>query len=72
MKVQTPSCAGAVELKDFEWHEILSVTFLIKLGQSFSLTLTPENISATNNSKECPFLLDFIKVGARVNWRPGV
>lgn len=34
--IQTPSHAGAVKLKDFEWHKTLSVTFLIMLGQSFS------------------------------------
>lgn len=66
-----PPRAGAVKLNDFEWHEILSVTFLIMLEQTLSLTSTPQNISSTCNSKESPFLLDFSKVGARVTWRPG-
>lgn len=72
IRVQILSRAGAVKLNDFEWHEILSVTFLITLGQTFSLTLTPQNISATCNSKEYPFILDFSQAGARVTWRPGV
>lgn len=72
MRVQTPSPADDVKLNDFELHEIASVTFLITLGQTFSLTLTPQNISATCNSKESSFILDFSKAGARVTWRPGI
>lgn len=72
MRVQTPSRADDVKLNDFELHEIVSVTFLITLGQTFSLTLTPQNISATCNSKKSSFILNFSKAGARVTWRPGI